>query len=59
MYWRNWPGVLKKYDIETRMPNQDNYGETQSASNLLDFQVRRSTIRYKDSNGKINNAYFK
>ncbi|ACJ79139.1 serine--tRNA ligase [Bacillus paranthracis] len=46
-------GVFKKYDIETWMPSRNSYGETQSASNLLDFQSRRSKIRYKDNNGEI------
>ncbi|MDA1526724.1 serine--tRNA ligase, partial [Bacillus cereus] len=46
-------GVFKKYDIETWMPSRNGYGETQSASNLLDFQSRRSKIRYKDNNGEI------
>jgi seryl-tRNA synthetase len=46
-------GVYKKYDIETWMPSRENYGETQSASNLLDFQARRSNIRYRDEHGTL------
>lgn len=46
-------GVYKKYDIETWMPSRGNYGETQSASNLLEFQARRSNIRYRDENGQL------
>jgi len=46
-------GVYKKYDIETWMPSRENYGETQSASNLLEFQARRSNIRYRDENGQF------
>lgn len=46
-------GVYKKYDIETWMPSRENYGETQSASNLLEFQARRSNIRYRDENGQL------
>lgn len=46
-------GVYKKYDIETWMPSRDNYGETQSASNLLEFQSRRSNIRYRDEQGQL------
>lgn len=46
-------GVYKKYDIETWMPSRENFGETQSASNLHDFQARRSNIRYRDENGQL------
>lgn len=42
----------KQYDIETWMPGRAAYGETHSASNLLDFQARRSNIRYRDGNGQ-------
>ncbi|MBM7563312.1 serine--tRNA ligase [Paenibacillus sacheonensis] len=47
----------KQYDIETWMPSRGNYGETHSASLLLDFQARRSNIRYRDENGKLKHAY--
>jgi seryl-tRNA synthetase len=43
----------KQYDIETWMPSRDAYGETHSASNLLDFQARRSGIRYRDEDGRL------
>ncbi|WP_379158296.1 serine--tRNA ligase [Paenibacillus sp. sgz5001063] len=43
----------KQYDIETWMPSRDAYGETHSASNLLDFQARRSGIRFRDENGRL------
>lgn len=43
----------KQYDIETWMPSRDAYGETHSASNLLDFQARRSNIRYRDEHGQL------
>lgn len=43
----------KQYDIETWMPSRDAYGETHSASNLLDFQARRSGIRYRDADGRL------
>ncbi|MBM7662286.1 seryl-tRNA synthetase [Bacillus mesophilus] len=46
-------GVYKKFDIETWMPSRNSYGETHSASNLLDFQSRRSNIRYKDNQGVL------
>ncbi|UHA75914.1 serine--tRNA ligase [Paenibacillus sp. 481] len=47
----------KQYDIETWMPSRGAYGETHSASNLLDFQARRSNIRFRDGEGKLQYAY--
>ncbi|GIP28245.1 serine--tRNA ligase [Paenibacillus sp. J23TS9] len=43
----------KQYDIETWMPSRAAYGETHSSSNLLDFQARRSNIRYRDEEGNL------
>ncbi|MDT3428145.1 seryl-tRNA synthetase [Paenibacillus forsythiae] len=43
----------KQYDIETWMPGRNAYGETHSASNLLDFQARRSNIRYRGADGRL------
>lgn len=45
--------TYKQYDIETWMPSRRAYGETHSSSNLLDFQARRSNIRYRDAEGKL------
>ncbi|MGG3280665.1 serine--tRNA ligase [Paenibacillus solani] len=45
--------TYKQYDIETWMPSRGAYGETHSSSNLLDFQARRSNIRYLDEQGKL------
>lgn len=45
--------TYKQYDIETWMPSREAYGETHSSSNLLDFQARRSNIRYRDAEGKL------
>ena len=41
----------RKYDIETWMPGRNNYGETHSASAMLDFQARRANVRYKAKDG--------
>jgi len=49
--------TYKQYDIETWMPSRQAYGETHSSSNLLDFQARRSNIRYRDANGKARYCY--
>lgn len=42
----------KQWDIETWMPSRQAYGETHSSSILLDFQARRSNIKYRDADGK-------
>jgi len=47
----------KKYDIETWMPGRGEYGETHSASNMLDFQARRANTRYKDKSGQTKLVY--
>ena len=47
----------KQYDIETWMPSRNAYGETHSSSLLLDFQARRSNIRYRDKNGQLQFCY--
>ena len=41
----------RKYDIETWMPSRNNYGETHSASAMLDFQARRANVRYRAKDG--------
>ena len=41
----------KTYDIEVWMPGQGVYKEISSVSNCTDFQARRSSIRYKKSQG--------
>ncbi|MFC4101148.1 serine--tRNA ligase [Paenibacillus xanthanilyticus] len=47
----------KQFDLETWMPSRHAYGETHSASNLLDFQARRAGIRYRDEEGQLRFAY--
>ncbi|UNK18249.1 serine--tRNA ligase [Paenibacillus sp. N3/727] len=49
--------TYKQYDIETWMPSRGTYGETHSSSNLLDFQARRSNIRYRDETGALRYCY--
>lgn len=41
----------KTYDIEVWLPSYNDYKEISSCSNCLDFQARRSKIRYKDNDG--------
>ncbi|MER8187564.1 serine--tRNA ligase [Kitasatospora sp. NPDC094015] len=40
-------GQYRKHEVETWMPGRDSYSETHSCSTLLDFQARRSRIRYR------------
>ncbi|WNR43200.1 serine--tRNA ligase [Paenibacillus roseipurpureus] len=47
----------KQFDIETWMPSRQAYGETHSSSSLLDFQARRSNLRYRDKNGELRYCY--
>lgn len=47
----------KTYDLEVWMPAQDKYREISSCSNCMDFQARRSLIRYRDENGKLHLAH--
>ncbi len=42
----------KKYDIETWMPGQNKFRETNSCSNDTDFQARRLNCKYTNSEGK-------
>lgn len=42
----------KKYDIETWMPGQQAYRETNSCSNDTDFQARRLNCKFRDASGK-------
>ena len=42
----------KKYDIETWMPGQNKYRETNSCSNDTDFQARRLNCKFIDKDGK-------
>ncbi|TVY08926.1 serine--tRNA ligase [Paenibacillus cremeus] len=49
--------TYKQYDIETWMPSRQAYSETHSSSNLLDFQARRSNIRYRDAAGRLQYCF--
>lgn len=47
----------KKFDIESWMPGKNAFGETHSASNMLDFQCRRNNIKVLLPNGEKVFAY--
>jgi len=49
--------TYKQYDIESWMPSREDYAETHSSSNLLDFQARRAGIRYRDEQGELQYCY--
>lgn len=50
-------GQVKKYDIELWVPKEKKYREISSTSYFHDFQTRRLSIRYKDSDGKMKYAH--
>jgi seryl-tRNA synthetase len=45
-------GSAKTYDIEVWAPGQGGYLEVSSCSNFGDFQARRMSLRFKNSEGK-------
>jgi len=50
-------GKYRMFDLEAWMPGLDRWGETGSASNLLDWQARRLNVKYKDKDGKKKFVY--
>jgi seryl-tRNA synthetase len=53
-------GQHRKHEVETWFPGRGEggkYSETHSCSTLLDFQARRSNIRYRGSDGKLQFAH--
>ena len=49
--------ATKTYDLEVWIPAQDVYREISSCSNCVDFQARRSKIRYRNAEGKLQLAH--
>jgi len=47
-------GDYRQIDLETWMPGQGKYRETNSASNTTDFQARGIGVKYKDKDGNKN-----
>ena len=43
----------KTIDVEVFLPGQDRYYEVSSVSNCTDYQARRSQIRYRNKEGKV------
>lgn len=46
--------AAKTVDIEVWLPGQNRYYEVSSVSNCTDYQARRSNIRYKNEDGKLD-----
>lgn len=46
-------GNRKRYDVETWVPSDGRYRETQSCSYYLEYQARRANIRYRDASGTV------
>ena len=45
--------AAKRYDIEAWFPSQERYREITSCSNTTDYQARRSGIRYRTEEGRL------
>jgi seryl-tRNA synthetase len=46
-------GKFRQIDIESWVPSENAYRETHSCSALHDWQARRTSLRYRDANGKV------
>jgi seryl-tRNA synthetase len=46
--------MAKTFDMEVWIPSMDTYKEVSSVSNALDYQARRSNIRFKNTKTKKN-----
>jgi seryl-tRNA synthetase len=49
--------AAKRYDIEAWFPSQERYREITSCSNTTDYQARRSGIRYRTDEGKLETPH--
>ena len=49
--------AAKRYDIEAWFPSQERYREITSCSNTTDYQARRSGIRYRTGEGKLETPH--
>lgn len=47
-------GAARTVDIEVWLPGQNRYYEVSSVSNCTDYQARRSNIRYRNEDGKLD-----
>ena len=49
--------AAKRYDIEAWFPSQERYREITSCSNTTDFQARRSGIRFRTEEGRVETPH--
>jgi seryl-tRNA synthetase len=49
--------AAKRYDIEAWFPSQQRYREITSCSNTTDFQARRSGIRYRADDKRLETPH--
>jgi seryl-tRNA synthetase len=49
--------AAKRYDIEAWFPSQERYREITSCSNTTDFQARRSAIRFRTEEGRLETPH--
>ncbi len=49
--------AAKRYDIEAWFPSQERYREITSCSNTTDFQARRSGIRFRSEEGRLETPH--
>jgi seryl-tRNA synthetase len=50
-------GKYRMNDINTWFPSLEHYRETHSCSSLHDWQARRASLRYRDTDGTVRYAY--
>lgn len=50
-------GQVLKHEVESWMPSRQGYFETHSCSSLYEYQARRSQIRWRDGDGKVQYCY--
>ena len=46
-------GKVRQYDLEAWVPSEKKYRETHSCSTLSDWQARRTNLRYRNAEGKM------
>lgn len=50
-------GKVRQFDLETWVPSENKYRETHSCSALHEWQARRTDLRYRDLEGKMQYCY--
>lgn len=50
-------GKIRQYDVEAWVPSENCYRETHSCSSLYEWQSRRTNLRYRDHNAKMQYCF--